>query len=252
MARPQTSARPNEARKGTLFVTGGSFGIGRETLSSLAAHYEHAYNFDAHEGRDVRDYTAVAAALAQSLSPERQNDLVLSAGVFRPIDFLEQSQADIDFVVDVNVKGVLYAIHAFLKWHEDAHHLVAPNIVIVSSISAFFHGGRANVVYDGTKTLLSYIVRDLANFTCVVNAIEPGTIRQTEIGTWTPDLTKDLQARAVVERGQADDVKRLGREVTKADVIAIIEMLLFHNGNGAINGTCIAVDGGLSALRQRF
>ena len=238
--------------KGALFVTGGSHGIGQDAFVTLSSHYDRAYNFDIGDGRDVRDYSALEAAFAETLSHERQNDLVLSAGVFRPVDFLRQTPSEIDFVVDTNVKGVLYAALAFLKWHEATSHPIIPNIVIISSISAFFHGGRVNVVYDGTKAFLSYIVRDLANFNCIVNTIEPGTIRQTEIGVWAPDFTKDPEARTTVEQGQAGDVQRLGREVTKANITSVIEMLLFRNGDGAINGTSITVDGGLTSLRERF
>lgn len=248
MATPPSRMPP----KGTLFVTGGSHGIGQDAFVNLSSRYDRTYNFDIGDGRDVRDYSALETALSETLARTRQNDLILSAGVFRPIDFLQQAQSDIDFVVDTNIKGSLYTIHAFLKWHEEVNHPLTPNIVIISSISAFFHGGRANVVYDGTKVFLSYMVRDLANFNCFINTIEPGTIRQTEIGAWTPDFSRDPEARDTIERGQADDVARLGRDVTKADITSVIEMLLFHNGNGAINGTCITVDGGLTVLRQRF
>lgn len=246
------SNRPGSSSKGTLFLTGGSNGIGQQILSSLANHYHNVYSYDAQQGKDVRDCKNLAEAMASTLSPELQNDLVLSAGVFRPVDFLTQSQADIDFVVDTNLKGTLYAAQAFLQWHKQVGHPIPPNIVIISSISAFYHGGRANVAYDATKAALSFMVKDLANFDCVANAIEPGTVRETKIGSWTPQFTHDDEARQIIERGQASDVEKLGREVGKADVARIAQMLLLQNETGAINGTCITVDAGLTVMRQRF
>lgn len=154
--------------------------------------------------------------------------------------------------MDIPLKGALYTIQQFLKWHKENKSQEKPNIVILSSISAFYHGGIKNVVYDATKAALSYMVKDLANFDCVVNAIEPGTIRQTKIGLWKPDFDMDETARSDIEKGQQRDVEKLGSEVTKKNISRIVEFLLFQNTTGAINGTTLTVDGGLTSLRQRF
>ncbi len=238
--------------KGSLFVTGGSNGIGQEILTRLSPKYPVFFNYDANEGKDVRDYSSIVTALDKTLSKTQQNDLVLSAGVFRPIDFLHQTPQDIDFVLDTNLKGTMYVIQSFLKWREENSNQIRPNIVIISSISAFFHGGRTNVVYDATKSAMSYMVKDLANYNCIVNAVEPGTVRDTEIGAWTPDFQIDKTNKQIVDKGQKSDVETSGIEVTKRDVADVVEMLLFNNAHGAINGTTIAVDGGLTSLKQRF
>lgn len=252
-AAPEVKER--EPVKGTLFITGGSYGIGAEILRQVGPKYPNVVNFDVAESgeNDVRDSERVNSVIENSLSSGQvQNDLVVCAGVFRPIEFIEQAPEDIDFVLDVNLKGALHTIQSFLRWHQEQNHQIMPNIVIISSISAFHHGGTKNVVYDSSKAALSYLVRNLANYNCVVNAIEPGTIRGTKIGSWTPNFGIDEELRTLIEQGQASDVEMLGREVTASDIAKVTEMLLFGNKNGAINGTTITVDGGLTAFRKRF
>ena len=240
--------------KGTLVVTGGSNGIGKEILNYLHTKYVKAVSYDVSTSseQDVRNIEQISTFFSKVLIPQQQNDLVVCAGVFRPVNFIEQTKEDIDFVLDINLKGALYTIQQFLKWHKENNSSCKPNIVIISSISAFYHGGIKNVVYDATKAALSYMVKNLANFECVINAIEPGTIRQTKIGLWKPDFDVDENARSEIEKGQQGDVEKLGNEVTKEDIARVIEYLLEMNTNGAVNGTTITVDGGLTSLRQRF
>lgn len=253
--KSDTSKEVSGGTKGTLFVTGGSYGIGAEIIKRIGKRYQKVVNYDIKESPrlDVRNPHALRQTMVEHISTGRtQHDLVVSAGVFIPKDFSEQSQEEIDFVLGVNLKGTLYTIQEFLNRHKYLPDAKRPNIVIISSISAFHHGGRNNVVYDATKAALSYIVKDLANFDCTVNAVEPGTVRGTKIGGLTPDLGFDENARKIIEAGQARDVDALEREVTAEDIAKVVEMLLFNNQQGAINGTTITVDAGLTSLRKRF
>jgi len=250
----ETGPKPEvPIRKGTLFVTGGSHGIGEDILRLLAPRYPAAFNFDhdSPEQFDVRDHAALEQAFNETLSPTTQNDLVIAAGVFVPKDFLEQTSAEVTFVLDTNITGALLTSQAFLRWHEQRQHPIKPNIVIISSISAFYPGGKTNVVYDATKAALSNMVKNLANY-CAVNAVEPGTIRGTEIGAWKPDFSKDESSKAIVDHGQEGDVESCGIEILKSDISDVVEQLLFRNPRGAINGTTIKVDGGMTARRSRF
>jgi NAD(P)-dependent dehydrogenase (short-subunit alcohol dehydrogenase family) len=244
-----------ESLKGTLFVTGGSNGIGREVITCLQSRYQKVQNFDVVESKtnDVRDLGALQKAMDESCTPGLyQNDLVVCAGVFRPVSFIEQTEEDINFVLDVNLKGTLFTVQKFLDWHKKIKHPVRPNIIIMSSISAFYNGGEKNVVYDATKAALSYMVQDLVNCNCIVNALEPGTIRGTKIGGWTSRLTSDAAAKQLIDEGQTNDVKNMNWEATTSDIAAIVEMLLFQNQRGVINGTTLTVDGGQTSFSTRF
>ena len=249
-------------KKGGLIVTGGSSGIGAEIIKRVGKQYKHVLNIDVNSEEtptDVRNFRDVVDLIWEALDKYDQthtglNDLVICAGVFVPKDFLVQASQEIDFVLDTNTKGALTAIRAFLACH---HHYgpfkVNHNIVIISSISAFYHGGTTNVVYDASKAFLSSLPGNLCNYPkCVVNAIQPGTVRQTQIGGWNTDFTTNGPAKDIIDKGQAGDVTKLGMEVTKADIAKIVEFLLFNNNNGAINGTTITVDGGLTVKQNRF
>lgn len=80
--------------KGTVVVTGGSNGIGKEILTCLESKYDKAFSYDvtAAAEQDIRDLEQLATFFSTVLTPEKQNDLVVSAGVFRPINFIDQKR----------------------------------------------------------------------------------------------------------------------------------------------------------------
>lgn len=236
----------------SLIITGGSFGIGKEIKDKLSSNYMDILNIDVANNIDVRDYDSIFSEFEKFFNKNNNYsfDLVLSAGVFLPVDFKNQTKENIDFVVDINLKGALYTINCFLKLRPEDK---ISNIVIISSISAFFHGGTMMTTYDATKAALSYIVKDLSNYpNIIINAVEPGTVRDTNIGAWKENFSLDNNFKKIINDGQTRDVENLGREVLKSDIAEIVEMLLIRNRKGVINGTTITIDGGLTSKKVRF
>lgn len=227
--------------------------MGKVIIDTLGKKYQKVVNFDIQKSPNLNvcNPNSLKKAMENLTIGSYQNDLVCCAGVFVPIDFLGQTQKDIDFVVDINLKGILYSVQAFLNWHKDIKAKIRPNIVLISSMSAFFHGGGSMTVYDATKAAVSYLVKDLANYNCVVNAVEPGTIRRTNIGGWTTDFKSDKERREIIEKCQKQDVSNLSHEVTVEDIADFIDFLLFKN-KGEINGTAITIDGGQSIFKKRI
>lgn len=130
----------------TALITGASRGIGAETARAFAAagatlcliarSADELKAVAAELGTqtlvktcDISDYTSVSAAVDATIKTFGQLDIVINnAGAIEPISHLSSVDPDgWDKVIDVNLKGVFYAMRAALphmlgrgKWHH--HH----------------------------------------------------------------------------------------------------------------------------------
>jgi NAD(P)-dependent dehydrogenase (short-subunit alcohol dehydrogenase family) len=150
-----------------VFVTGGSRGIGFETVrlfyekgakvafcsqkrenvrKALAAFSQKERILG--ECIDVRDYKALDSFIDRIIKRFGGLDiLVNNAGVLWHGDFWEEEKSSIDFLIDVNIKGVLYATRIALP-----HMLVRRKGVIVNIASgAGKHGHPTLTTYSATK-----------------------------------------------------------------------------------------------------
>lgn len=241
--------------KGILFVTGGSSGIGRAIIERVGHNYQQILNYDYSVSPDLNVSNPKNLRIEVNKALVKggiQHDLVVSAGVIVAKPFLEQTPEEIQFQMRINLEGAIYSIQAFLAWHKDNNHPIRPNIVVISSVSARLHEHPDVAIYEASKAGLSHFVKSIADPKSgrfIINTIEPGTIRGTQIGGWKPDGSFDKSARERIEKAQSKEVKLLPTEVTKDDVAKVVEMLLFENQQGLFNGASFTVDGGYSVLK---
>jgi NADP-dependent 3-hydroxy acid dehydrogenase YdfG len=212
-------------------VTGASSGIGEATALALAeegarvaiaARRRQRLNDLADRIRragvdalvieaDVREETQASAMVQRVLQEfDRLDMLVNVAGVGVAAPFHNTTTAEYQQMVDVNILGLLYSIHAALpamKRQGDGH------IVIVSSgAGRYIH---PSTVYSGTKHAVSAMAeslrREIGRDWIRVTSIEPGAVK-TE---FTLRMRDDVR-QAVEER--LGDMEQLG----SADVAAAI------------------------------
>jgi NAD(P)-dependent dehydrogenase (short-subunit alcohol dehydrogenase family) len=258
MAKPVAH---NALKDLVALVTGGGTGIGREIaltfaregarvaitgrrkepLKSVAQEIEmnggqaHAIAGDVSKGPDcqrmVRDAVKHFGAL---------HILVNNAGIasFGRVD--EQSDADIQSLVDVNLTGAMlmskYALPELLK-HKDSGVVSVLNI----SSSAALSGVRNFSVYSAAKAGLIHFTKclalDLAAEHVRVNCITPGVVK-TPIHEGPGVNLPELMAHFA-------ESTPLGRVGQPAD---IAEAALYLSGKKAawITGSVLTVDGGIS------
>jgi 3-oxoacyl-[acyl-carrier protein] reductase len=122
---------------------------------------------------DIEQSQAMAAAVEQGLGPI--DILINNAGVFSRVPFLEMTENDWDYVLDVNLKGACFCAQAV------ARAMVAgrrPGAIINLTSGAAFRSSPRGVHYVASKggvlSMTRAMALELAPYRIRVNAIAPG------------------------------------------------------------------------------
>jgi 3-oxoacyl-[acyl-carrier protein] reductase len=236
-------------------VTGGSRGIGRAIVETLAADgcdvtflyrggadaaneviaaAQAAGRKVAAEQVDVRDSAACTEAVERLAERAGRIDvLVNNAGVIRDGLLAMLSDEDVQTVLDTNVGGMFNMSRAV------APHMIAKRsgaIVNVSSVSAQ-KGGRGQTNYAASKGAVDAFTRalavELAPRKVRVNAVAPGVI-ETEMSQAVRELAGDEQLKSRI----------LLRRYGAPQDIAYAVWFLASRFSQYMTGQVVAVDGG--------
>lgn len=143
----------------TALVTGASSGIGAATVRRLRNEglEVHALARDAQRLKALADATGCIAHAVDvgsvddiaALASELEVDvLVNNAGQSRQGDILNTSAADVDSLVDVNLRGVLHLTRLFVPGMLERNR---GHVVNITSIAAHYAFAGGNTVYHATK-----------------------------------------------------------------------------------------------------
>ena len=238
-----------------ILVTGASLGIGRaialaaaasgatvlltarrhEALQAVAAEIAAAGGKAELLPVDAADPAAIRAAMAQA---GVLDGLVNNAGSVTREPFLDASEAEMDRVLALNVKG------ATIVAQEAARGMVAAgrggSIVTMASVAGLV-GARNRSLYAATKHAVMGLTRamalELGPKGIRVNAVCPGLVN-------TP-LAADLMADAKFVAATRARIP-LGRIMDPED-IAGPTVFLLSNASSGITGIALPVDGGVTA-----
>jgi glucose 1-dehydrogenase len=162
--------------------------------------------------------------------------LVNNAGIEKNADFWDVTEADYDAVMDVNLKGIFFAIQAFVK-----HCMVLKQpgkVINISSVHEelpFPHFAAYCASKGGLKMLTRNLAIELAPLGITINNVAPGAI-QTPINTKLLNEPDKLNALL-----QNIPLKRLG---TPEDVASMVAFLASSESD-YVTGSTFVVDGGL-------
>lgn len=211
-------------------------------LSTLIDHPDVCW-----QPADVTDRVAVDAAYQAALAPFGPIDAaILAAGVEGPVALVEEiSEADIDRVLAVNVKGCLFWMQACLR---DMKPRGRGSIVALSSISGVV-GSASLGAYTMSKHAVIGLVRAAAleagGQGVRVNALCPGPIDSDMMRRLDKALSDKDPQRA---RGQADAARALPlQRYVSALEVARMAAFLCSDDSGSCHGGTYMVDGGFTA-----
>jgi len=249
---------PDRLAGKVALVTGGRQGIGKAIALRLAEegadviidYFGHPADAQAVADAAIALGRRAAAISANVASVPEVRDLIRqgverlgkidilfnNAGVEKRANFWEATEADYDFVLNINLKGAFFTTQAFVN------HLLerkAPGKIInISSVHEelpFPHFTSYCASKGGVKMMTRNLAIELAPFGITINSIAPGAI-ETPINTalmHDPAKLKDLLSNIPLGRlGSTGDVSGVAAFLSSADA-------------DYITGTTVFVDGGL-------
>ncbi|RYX97335.1 MAG: glucose 1-dehydrogenase [Comamonadaceae bacterium] len=186
---------------------------------------------------NVTDKAACEAAVAQVLKARGRIDiLVNNAGITQPRKTLDITGDDYDAVLDVNLRGTLFASQAVLPIMQAQN---KGSIICVSSVSAQRGGGilggpHYSAAKGGILGLARAIAREYAPYNVRVNCVTPGLI--------ATDINKD-KIPADKRQGILDGIP-LGR-IGEPDDVAGCVVFLASDLSKYCTGVTLDVNGGM-------
>jgi NAD(P)-dependent dehydrogenase (short-subunit alcohol dehydrogenase family) len=240
-----------------VLVTGAQQGIGRAiALRCAAAGADVAVNWLDDEGvanaiaGEIRaigrrsatpradmarlaEVEAMVAAVEQELGPI--DVLVNNAGVFPRVPFLELSESDWDYVLDVNLKGSCFCAQAV------ARRMVAkgrPGAIINLTSGAAYRGSPRGAHYCASKggvvSLTRQMALELAPYRIRVNAIAPGLTdtAQPRYGSSEAEIAAMGQTIPLGRIAQPDDIARTAVFLASEEAGFVTGQVLHVNGGG--------------------
>ncbi len=234
-----------------IIVSGGSRGLGQAITEHLLAcghrvatfsrkptsfieratdEFADRFIFRSGDARDADTLQQFVDSVARQW--QRIDGLINNAGIAHDGVLATQPNADIDRMLDINLRGSLVLAR------ECARHMLvqrAGSIINISSIIAQ-RGFAGLAAYAATKAgqegMTRALAREMGSRGIRVNAIAPGYL--------------DTEMSEGLEAAQRDQIIRrtpLGRLGTAADVTPIVEFLL-SDASRFVTGQVITVDGG--------
>ena len=164
------------------------------------------------------------------------NVLVNNAGVEKRASFWEVTEAEYDFVMNVNLKGMFFITQAFVKHQMQAN--AGGKIINISSVHEelpFPHFTSYCASKGGVKMVTRNLSIELAPLGITINSIAPGAI-ETPINKNLLNDPVELQALL-----KNIPLRRLG----KPEDVASLAVFLASDESNYVTGTTMFVDGGL-------
>jgi NAD(P)-dependent dehydrogenase (short-subunit alcohol dehydrogenase family) len=187
-------------------------------------------------GVDMASVDSVRAMVAAAAAWGGTVDILLNnagIGIAKPL--LETTEKDWDRQLDVNLKGMFFAIQAVLP------HMLSKGrgkIINIASTSGFVSSTTPEVAYDvskgGVRQLTVAVAAELAASGINVNGIAPGTIET--------DLTRQI-LDTPEKRARAEAKIPIGRVGQPADLVGAA-IFLASRESDYITGHTLVVDGG--------
>ena len=188
---------------------------------------------------DVTDTEDLDAAVEAAEQFGGIDHMVNNAGVFRSEEFLEVTEDEYEFLMDINVRGVFFGAQAAARRLVDNG---GGTIINISSVAGL-EGSAAHVTYTASKgavRLLTYsLAAKLGPDGVRVNAIHPGLIE-------TAMTTDDVPIFGTEAEEQFLQKVPSGRGGTPEDV-ADAALYLASDLSDYVNGESLVVDGGMSS-----
>ena len=239
--------------KKVCIVTGGSSGIGLSIVKLFLDNNYLVFNLDVTPSNvgdfchcDITDVNAVKHIMAD-ISKQGQIDVLVSnAGIHFSGSIENTSEADLERVFNINVKGAYAAIKAVLPVMKAQKNGA---IILMSSDQALI-AKHNSFAYNMSKAALASMAKttalDYAQFNIRANAVCPGTIETPLYHQAINNYCEKSGANKAEAHAEEAALQPLGR-LGQAEEVAELVYFLASDNAKFITGSLQVIDGGYTA-----
>lgn len=244
-------------------VTGGGSGIGRAISKALAGNGAHVHIFDLKEEEafkvvsEISNDGGVASAHACNVAKQDEvlekigliakdapiNILINNAGIAHIGDVENTTEADMDKVYEVNVKGVYNCINAVIPHMKETGGVILNMASIGASVGikdrfayCMSKGAVLTMTYSVAKDYLEYNIR--------CNSISPGRVHTPFVDGYLRDNFPGEEEKMFEKLSKTQPIGRMG----KPDEVANLALYLCSDEASFATGTDYPIDGGFLKL----
>lgn len=180
---------------------------------------------------NIAQTQAMVSTVQQGLGPV--DVLINNAGVFPRVPFLEMTETDWDYVLNVNLKGACFCAQAVAKAMVAANR---PGVIINLTSGAAFRSSPRGVHYVASKggvlSMTRAMALELAPHRIRVNAIAPGLTdtAQPRYGSSEAELAEAARATPLGRMARPEEVARAGVFLASDDAGFVTGQTLHVNG----------------------
>lgn len=240
----------------TIFITGGSNGIGAATVAKFRDEGWNVLFTDV-----LEPAVKIPGALYVKADSKKKEELEHAAliaekefggidalfcnsGIHRHNTVFDVSQEELELMINTNIYGTVYALQAVLPYIIKK----GKGSVVLNDSDQFFVGKPNNFVYGLTKGAIGQITRslaiDLGKYNIRVNAVCAGTIRTALVDNLLKD-TAEKENKSIDELWEEENQLYARKEVGKPEEVAELVYFLISDKASFCTGGHYLCDGGL-------
>lgn len=248
----------------TALVTGGGSGIGRSICLRLAGEGAHVLALDlnleaAQRTRDlIQESNGIASAFACDVSDHQQvtevvrdivaetdvDILVNNAGIPHIGNVEHTSEADLDRLYGVNIKGVYNLLAAVIPSMKSRRSGLIINLSSIAATCGLTDRFAYSMTKGAVRAMTYSIAKDYIDFGIRCNCISPARVHTPFVDKFLAENYPDNRDEMFARLSNSQPIGRMGT----ADEVAGLVAYLCSDDASFITGTDIPIDGGFLTL----
>lgn len=245
-------------------VTGGGSGIGQCVAARLAEDGAHvmALDIDLDAARrtvdaivetggsaaahrcDVSDHLQVAEVMGSILEKSRVDILINNAGIAHVGNLENTSEADLDRLYGVNVKGVYNCLSAIVPSMKARRSGVIVNLASIASCVGLADRFAYSMTKGAVLTMTYSVARDYLDYGIRCNCVSPARVHTPFVDNFLAENYPDNRDEVFAQLEKSQPIGRMG---TPEEIAALIAYLCSDDAS-FITGSNIPIDGGFITL----